>query len=231
MMKTDNWLDLARMLERYGFLPNSTPGRLDETRWFVGANSKDDAITTCLRFVFKPKMHVLTAHLGWRHSAARDFCLSALEKDWPRGFAWLKDAGVIDAPCLTMFNLADYMGWKLGGMPVGSAPAVYESAEVRLAEILEQGEWRHQDSAGLLTCYTDDRAPFSWQASNSAIRLAEVAGLSWSLGIDAALFDRCAQDHAAMIETDMFGLGKAASWTVALRTRLSIHKWGQTPLI
>lgn len=221
MMKADNWKNLEGMLDRRGFLPNATAGRSDETRWFVCVSPQDDAVTTCLRFVFKPKMHVLTAHVGWRHSAAREFCFEALEKDWPRGFAWLKDAGVIGAPCLSMFNLADYMGWKLGGMPVGSASSVYESAEVRLTEVLDQSQWGRQDSAGLLACYADDRLPFRWQASNSAIRLAEVAGLSWFLRADVALFDRCAREHAAVIETDMFSMGKASDWTGALRARLT----------
>lgn len=157
----------------------------------------------------------------WCHSASRDFCLAALEEDWPSGFAWLKEAGVIDAPCLLLFNLADYMGWKLGGIPVGSAPAVYESADVRSAEVLKQSQWMQQDSAGLLACYAEDRKPFGWRASNSAIRLAEVAALSSCVGSDTALFDRCASDHAAVIETDMFGMGTASGWLVALRSRLN----------
>lgn len=220
-MKTDNWRHLESMLGRYGFMSDSMPGSPEGARWFACTDPEDDAITTYLRFVFKPKMHVLTAHLGWRHRAVHDFCVTALEEDWPRGFAWLKDAGVINAPCLSLFNLADYMGWKLGGMPVGSAPAVYESAEVRLAEVLKQSQWMQQDSAGLLARYAEDRKPFGWRASNSAIRLAEVAGLSSCMGAGTALFDRCASDHAAAIETDMFGMGTASSWLFALRSRLA----------
>lgn len=219
-MKRESWLRLECMLERHGFLRDESRVEDAATKWFI-RSSPDEDVTACLRFVFKPKMHVLTAHLGWSHKAVREFCLTALQSNWPQGFAWLKEAGVVDAPCLSLFNLADYMAWKLGGMSVGGDPAVYESAEIRLGEALEGTHWWQQDAQRLLAHYVNDQAPFDWRASNSAIRLAEIAGLSKVLGAGLAHFDRCASDHQALIETDMFGLGSASVWIASLRARLA----------
>jgi hypothetical protein len=44
------------------------------------------------------------------------------------------------------------------------------------------------------------------------------------LGADIADFDQCAADHAALIETDMFGLGAAADWICSLRERLAVAR-------
>lgn len=96
-MKRENWLRLGRVLERRGFVPDESCGHDGATRWFICV-APEAGVPTSLRFVFKPKMHVLTAHLGWPHGAAREFCLTALQADWPRGFAWLKEAGVNSAP-------------------------------------------------------------------------------------------------------------------------------------
>jgi hypothetical protein len=219
-MKQESWKRLERTLEPHGFYQDKSWQGDSATKWFVCAGS-DDAVTACLRFVFKPKMHVLTVHLGWRHKAADAFSVTALENDWPKGFAWLKDAGVISAPCLSLFNLADHMGWVLGGMPVGGPLSAYESAVVRFGQVMGGSGWGQKDSRGVLACYVEDQMPFGWRSCNSAIRLAQVAGLCAALDEDGALFERCAAEHAALIDTDMFGLGSSANWIASLRSRLT----------
>lgn len=217
-MKQENWSRLGHLLEKHEFRPDPSCVHGSTAKWFVHAQP-DAEVAVSLRFVFKPKMRVLTAHLGWSHGPARDFCLQALQADWPRGFAWLKEAGVFETPCLSLFNLADHLGWRLGGMPVGDVSAVCESAETRLGAWLESRQWIHQNAQALLACYIADHAPFNWRGSNSAIRLAQIAGLIRHLGVNIAEFDQCATNHAALIETDMFGLGGAVDWAARLRVR------------
>jgi hypothetical protein len=220
-MKRDNWQRLGRLLDNHGFISADFVADDPATRWFVCTHPESD-VTSNLRFVFKPKMNVLTVHFGWNHQISRDFCLAALQADWPQGYAWLKEVGVICAPCLSLFNLADHLEWSLGGMPISDVAAVYENAETKLAEWLESRQWFCQDAKELLACYIADKAPFNWRGSNSAIRLALIAGLSNSINRSSADFDQCASDHFLLIETDMFGLGTAAGWISSLRARLSL---------
>lgn len=222
-MKKDYWASLETMLKKHGFAPNPQGQRNSETAWFVGTSASGQAVTTHLRFIFKPKLQVLTVHIGWHHEAAHAFCLEALKNDWPAGLTWLSEVGLLQAPCLLLFNLANHMGWPLAGLPIGPQ-AVYQSAELRFSDALSQAQWNSVGAESLLDCYVADRKPFGWRDTNSAIRLAQIAGLVKSLERDCAVFDRCAADHLALIQSDMFNLGSATSWVQSLRSRLNTHK-------
>lgn len=166
-------------------------------------------------------MQVLAAHWGWSHRGAREFCLEALRSDWKRGFAWLNEASVTQAPCLRMFNLAGYFKWSLGGMPVGEVEGVYGSAESDFRKVLASGQWVVNDPASLLENFITDTSPFNWRVDNAALRLAEIGGLSKALGLGAAEFDRCAELHQQSIDAGMFGLGSSDAWITSLRKRLT----------
>lgn len=204
------------MLEEHGFSRDLSQRKDSAIGWFVCATPGVE-VATYLRFVFKPKLRVLTAHLGWRHEATHNFCLAALESDWPGGFSWLSDAGVLGAPCLSLFNLADHMGWPLAGVPIGEPRSI---SDMRLGEAIAKGNWVNVDAKALLALYIEDEKPFGWRSSNSAIRLAQIAGLCVNKGRDSEIFERCAVTHSALIDADMFGLGAASEWIAALRTRL-----------
>lgn len=219
-MKNENWSHLESMLRGHGFWRMPAQQQDPLISWFA-CSVQDVDVTAYLRFVFKPKFRILTAHLGWRHEITHNFILTALESDWPRGFSWLSEAGVLDAPCLSLFNLADYLSWPLAGMPIGEPQSVYEEAEIRLSDAIERNGWTSTDAKTLLSHYVDDEAPFTWRSSNSAIRLAQIAGLCVSIDSNGEVFERSVVTHAALIETDMYGLGSAANWIAALRTRLA----------
>lgn len=219
-MKKEYWNQLEAMLKGHGFLRDPSQQQDLSIGWFVCA-APDTDVTTYLRFVFKPKLRTLSAHLGWRHDLTHHFCLTALKADWPRGFSWLSEAGVLGAPCLTLFNLADHMGWSLAGMPIGEPRSVYESAQMRLGDAIAGSGWMSTDARALLVRYVEDEKPFTWRSSNSAIRLAQVAGLCASMGSGSEAFEQCAAAHSALIEADMFSLGSAESWIAALRARLA----------
>lgn len=211
---------LATILDELGFLQEQETNQDSSTSWFVSP-SDDKQVRTYLRFIYKPKLSVLTMHIGWRHEPTHNFCMDVLESEWPRGYLWLSEAGVILAPCLTIFNLAEYMGWSLGGIQLNATTSIYKEEMGHLKDVIKGTDWGSMHVKSLLTLYIEDRKPFGWRASNSAIRLAQIAGLCLSTGENRRVFDQCALAHAALIESDMFALGTASSWIASLQKRLN----------
>lgn len=218
-MKNDHWVSLESVLRKHGFCADSRAPHEPATSWFVGEPIGAEALTTHLRFVFKPKLHVLTAHVGWRHEATHRFCMEALRVDWLAGFNWLSEAGLIQSPCLLLFNLSNYMEWPLAGLPVGGSDAVRESSEGRLANAMSRAQWNGVSAQWLLDHYLSDQSPFNWGNANAALRIAHIAGLVTTLKSDISLFDRCVAEHLSKIQADMFSLGSATTWIQALRSR------------
>lgn len=214
------WRNLEHAVGRHGYVPRMVNGRDTTTQWFVRSH-RDEALVACIRFVAKQKMRVFTVHLGWRHETAHEFCLTALQQDWPRGYKWLRDAGVVQSPCLSLFNLAGFAQWRLGGVPFEHLMCAVQDAEISLDRALGEFRWGERNSRELLDTYVNGHEPFHWGACNSAVRLGQVAGLSSILASGTAVFDCCVADHSALIETDMFGLGSGAEWIAALRRRLA----------
>ena len=223
MLKQSDWGPLLHMLEMHGFAPDRATGNDAGTRWYVREDIAS-GISTHIRIVFKQKLRVLAVHLGWNHSVARDFCLEAVKLDWPRGYAWLEDAGVLSAPCLSLFNLADQLKWCLGGRPISSMDAVSCNTRNSLSDWLQERSWSHSGPQALLGTYVADKAPFNWRGCNSALRLGQIAGLSMCLGRDAQDFDACAAMHISLIQADMFDLGLASEWISTLRVRMTEPK-------
>lgn len=171
------------------------------------------------RFTFKPKLRVLTAHVGWRHEAVHSFCLDAIKSAWHEGFAWLSEVGLIDAPCLQLFNLANYMGWPLAGVPVRESRQTYDNAFTHLGKTLSVEGWVRSNVESLLDIYISDHSPFGWRDGNAAIRIAEIAGLIHCLGRDMEILKRSSVNHLALIQADMFNLGSAEEWVTTLYSR------------
>lgn len=215
-MKSDLWASLQALLEQQRFIRHEEGVSDPSVAWFVHQSSP--AVSTHIRFVFKKKLRVATAHLGWRHEPTHAFCLAALKFCWPAGFAWLSDAGVVSAPCLLLFNLANHMAWPLAGMPIGGPSVVSGSAETRFGEVLSQAQWTDMDAETLLNRYVNDQNPFGWRDGNAALRLAHIAGLLNNLKGDRLVLDQCAADHMAVIQSDMFNLGSASQWIDCLRS-------------
>lgn len=222
-MNKGNWTLLEAMLEKHSFKCFSAKQSSSLACWYVCDPLTSD-VFSCLRFVYKPKLQVLTTHLGWHHKDSSDFCLTALKADWPEGFSWLTEAGVLDAPCLSLFNLAGHLSWPLGGMPLGDRENTYENAVIKLDECLSDSNWWRIDTEGLFFRYVEDAEPFRWRSCNSAIRLAQIAGLCALYGNRTEVFEQCASAYSVLIEADMCGLGRASTWIAALRERLGQHR-------
>lgn len=214
------WRNLEYAVGRHGYVPLGVNAHDTATRWFVRPH-RHEGLVACLRFVAKSKMRVFTVHLGWRHESAREFCLTALQQDWPRGYAWLSDAGVLQAPCLSLFNLAAFASWRLGGLPLERLTSEDRDAEISLDAALGEFRWGESSSRELLGIYAAGHGPFRWGTCNSAVRLGQIAGLCKVLTTGTELFDRCAADYASLVQTDMFGLGSGAEWIASLRRRLA----------
>lgn len=215
-MKKEDWIQLEQVLKEIGFSRDLSQRKVSSIAWFVSAKAATE-VTTYLRFVFKPKLRVLTAHLGWRHEASHNFCLEALESDWPSGFSWLSEVGILGGPCLSLFNLAEHMGWPLAGIPIDGLRSI---SAMQLRDAIVNDSWMSIDAKALLGRYVKDEKPFGWRSCNSAIRLAQIAGLCVSTKNSNEIFEQCAATHLTLIEADMFGLGSASGWIAALRNRL-----------
>jgi len=218
-MKKEYWAHLETMLKEHGFsrVPSQQQGT--SIRWFGCAATGAD-VTAYLRFDSKPTSRILTVHLGWRHDAAYDFFLEALKADWPRGFSWLSEVGVLDAPCVCQFFLGSYMR-PAYGISFREPQSFYEEVS-RFGELIARSDWGNLNAKGLLARYVTDEKPFGWLSSCScAIRLALIAGLCANkVGGSEEVFDRCAKTYSKLIEADMASLGTGSSWIAALRTRL-----------
>jgi hypothetical protein len=218
-MKKEYWAYLEAMLKKHGFLSVPSQQQGTSVRWFDCAATGAD-VTAYLQFISKPTFRILEVHLGWHHDATYDFFLAALKADWPRGFTWLSEVGVLDAPCVCLFNLGGYMRWPGHAISFREPQSFYETV-THFGDVISKSDWGNVNEKGLLARYVENEKPFGWLSSCScAIRLAHIAGLCASNVGDEEVFDRCAKTYSALIEAHMFSLGTASSWIAALRTRL-----------
>ena len=216
-MKRQRWASLEAMLAEHGFVKSFVEDEKLQTIWFSAKSTQDDSFTTNLRFAYKSKLQVLTMYVGWNQTATRRFVIRALKEAWPSGLEWISETGLLHTPAMLLFNLADQMGWRFAGMPVGGDDLDFEKTLVQLNEVSVIDKCRLESIQSLLYCYLDDIKPFSWRNSNSAIRVAEIAGLLHSLGADFSCFDLAVRERINLIDGDMFGLGSAEPWTKSLR--------------
>lgn len=209
------------VLGSHGFTRTAEPAGRGAPAWFVHQNM-EGGVLACLRIDYAPRLRAVSVGLGWRHEGAHQFCIEALGKAWPRGFDWLNNSGVLGFPCLMSFNLGDFMGWSASTLPVDSE--FTGALEYELSRLCAQGHdrrWYSLSVQNLLEIYVKDQRPFHWRASNSALRLGEIAGLCSVLRSGDQLFEDSAARHEALIQSDMFQMGNAVSWISSIRAMIN----------
>jgi len=215
-MKQKYWRLLTEFLEKRGFIIHDVRPPASTAIWFSSNQANQSSLHTWLKFEYKPRLQVLTAHLGWSDPVVHEFCLDALKCDWPKGYEWLSEVGVIENPTLLLFNLASGCHWDLNGMPMNTET----DFSLALEQLANTGLLKPVSSEDLLDLLLADSKPFAWSESNSAIRIAQIAGLVKKRRLDLSVLDECALSHLALIQADMFGLGSADLWIRSLRSRV-----------
>ena len=217
-MKRQRWIALEAMLQRHGFIKSFVEDEQLRTIWFSAKSTEGNNLSINFRFAFKSKVEVLTMHVGWTQPDTRQFVHRALEKSWPSGLEWISETGLLHTPAMLLFNLAESMKWVLAGMSVRGDDFEFERQISVLNSLLEIQNFRAENPELLLNRYLADISPFRWRNSNSAIRIAEVAGLVCFLKFGSDRFDVAVKEWLTLINSDMFGLGDALTWTDALRS-------------
>jgi hypothetical protein len=209
-------------LSKVGFDKLSPPGSSPENHWFV-SNQVDEGVSAYLHLVYKPKLKVFTVHSGWKNSFSHAFAVDSIRQMWVPGYDWLTRVKVITAPCMVMFNVADHMNWISGGLDCKKElPEFQSQASALLDGLVSQKVRSLVTPSQLLDCYLHDDHPFHWKNCNSALRIAEIAGLVKLLGVrENEALDR-AKEFSALINADMFDLGKGDNWISNLFERIHI---------
>jgi len=218
-MNSEYWAFLSDVLSRNRFIHKENSVNSSAERWYEYLNVDQDEVKTVLKLSYKQNLRVIAVQIGWRHEESHKFCLDMLKMDWPEGYNWLLDVGVISAPCLNLFNLSSYMGWILGGIPVFDNIEKLKEEE-RFSNLLEREHWQITNSNILFSRYVADVKPFTWNACNSAIRVAEVAALSRLIGSPKD-FDDCVLRYQPLIEADMYSLGSYNRWISGLKAKVN----------
>lgn len=190
--------------------------------WFSNKTATDLA-RAHIRFIYKPKFNAFTVHIGWENLFSQAFVVDAMREMWKPGYDWLIKVNVLSAPCIVTFNIAEYLDWNIGALRCEDSSAIFlKQIKDLMADVVLDKLISVSDPAQLLDCYLRDERPFHWKNCNSALRVAEIAGLVKLLGVrkDEALSR--AREFRALINVDMFDLGKGDDWISNLFERIHI---------
>lgn len=221
-MRKSLFSEVGRVLEEFDFVPLSYTSAKNGPMWFRKIGASND-LGVCLRVEYGPKFRTLSFSLGWHHEGVRQFCGEALEESWPDGHRWLLESGFLSSPCMNYFNLGEVMGWGLSALLVDNQDHLADEI-FRLCELIDSSGWSEYTLENLQALYVRNQKPFSWLASNAALRLAEIAAICLICGTDRSAFEKCAVDYKHLIQADMFGTGVAESWISALREKCTVSK-------
>ncbi len=207
-------LSVKDVLEGEGFTVIRHHGKNDVGTWYA-RGVFGVPLETLVRLAYKAKLNVVTLHIGWRNAEVHAFCVKQLQSAWPEGHVWLQEIGLVSAPCMTQFNLADVAGLGAGALWLN---ADRESQLLVLRRALRDRELVDCSLSELLARYLADRKPFSWAATNAAIRAVEIAGIIRQLGLPSARshFSEVIGNHREQIAHDMYGRGVPDAWIEAL---------------
>lgn len=214
-----HWKLTTRTLAERGFQPAAgCPAELHR-RWYVTRGGTESP-STCLAIKHVLKLDKLIVDIGWRLNKSYEFVVRALQVAWPKGYDWLKSVYVLDLPCLNAQSLASMMPGNIGGITLRNGDDYVCGQLSLLLDDMERRRWTTLSTVDLLQIYATDIKPLDWYTTNAAIRIGQVAGLTWTLGADLTRFDACVRQHHAQIAANMYNLGSADVWIRELRGRV-----------
>jgi len=176
-----------------------------EIRWYSDG-SECEEVRTWMRVRLVRRQTLAELALGWEAPQIDELCKQLLRDVSPEFYSWLERTGALTNPSLSVFNLGDYFELPSFGYVIGdSRDDAMSDMKRDLARIRGAG-WLLQSRARLLMCLLADVPPFGWRASNSVIRLVQLAGLCTVSGRDVELVRQCAAEHQNLLLHDAYGL-------------------------